>query len=839
MSKLTRRQLLVFFGASAGTAVLAPGLGNKIFGSNTSAAEAPLSFTPVRLPHPLPIYQQQPSFLATGNGQGQVLNPSKDTRLNSYTVLDDVVVPPEYERYVIVSWGDRVFPNQEEYFGYNSDYTGFVPINSGKGKDKGKGRNNTVANGIHFDGIDVNDGYLWNNHEYVSYPLTLAVPGYDPNVPSELAGFPTSYPLVIGQGQDLPIDPTSIELLGELMYNIGGSIVRISRANRGDRFAVNKDYSKNRRIHGLSGLGINSQRSDGYQNIISWGGKSYQKGDQNYLIGTGPAATQVFNLSSDGLGNKIIGTGFNCSGGNTPWGTILSAEENFQASTNSFVGVTESVKPDGTQTEYIEGTTGAVFGQVGEKYGYMVEIDPAEPNFRPRKHTALGRYRHENITMRVQPGKKLVAYMGDDRRGGHTWKFVSKGTVKSPTSKQNSALFEEGTLYVARYNADGTGEWIPLELNTKTNPIPPSVLASVEVAALGRASNGGNIRLPRRSSLVEQTRDGGSITVTIERELDEETGEVDSYSEAEALPAYQGKKLSDFYTSQGAVLVDAFLAANLVGGTPTARPEDLEVNPRNSREVFIAYTDGAPSGDGYPDSRIFIVSKYSAAVNETQPSGSLFKIIENSSDNTGTTFRWERLAKGGEAGAEIGDGFANVDNLAFDSQGNIWGCTDMSTEAHNGFEVGANPEPTSIDHRVVGSNSPPTEQDSNFNARTSSLIGVFGNNFFFFIPTSGPDAGAVIPFAYGPVRCELTGPFFVGDTLIISIQHPGEEVPFSPQTTLSREIEILNLDGTLFNQTRSVPRGSNWPSNIQGNPSGPPRPSVIGIRRKESKGRFV
>ena len=164
MSKLTRRQLLVFFGASAGTAVLAPGLGNKIFGSNTSAAQAPLSFTPVRLPHPLPIYQQQSSFLATGNGQGQVLNPSKDTRLNSYTVLDDVVVPPEYERYVIVSWGDRVFPNQEEYFGYNSDYTGFVPIASGKGRD----RNNTVTDGIHFDGIDVNDGYLWNNHECVS-----------------------------------------------------------------------------------------------------------------------------------------------------------------------------------------------------------------------------------------------------------------------------------------------------------------------------------------------------------------------------------------------------------------------------------------------------------------------------------------------------------------------------------------------------------------------------------------------------------------------------------------------------------------------------------------------
>jgi len=72
------------------------------FGSNKSVAQAadPLKFTPVRLPHPLPIYQQQPSFLATGTDQGQTLTPSDDTKLTSYTVIDDVVVPPEYERYV-------------------------------------------------------------------------------------------------------------------------------------------------------------------------------------------------------------------------------------------------------------------------------------------------------------------------------------------------------------------------------------------------------------------------------------------------------------------------------------------------------------------------------------------------------------------------------------------------------------------------------------------------------------------------------------------------------------------------------------------------------------------
>jgi hypothetical protein len=813
MSKLTRRQLLIFFGASAGTAVLAPALGGKIFGSNSSLAQAsaPLAFTPVRLPHPLPIYQQQSSFLATGNGEGTTLSASKDARLTSFTVLDDVIVPPEYERYVIVSWGDRVFPNQEEYVGYNNDYTGFVPINGGRGS-----RNNSVATGTSYDGIDIKEGYLWINHEYVSYPISALAP----ETPENLAGTPESFPVVVGYTPPTTKDRT---LLGEFLYNMGGSIIRV-RKNREGRFSVVRD-PKNRRIHTLSGLRINSERSDDYKGVTSWGSKSYQQGDTNYLVGTGPAAYDVFqDVNADGLGNRIIGTGHNCSGGTTPWGTIMTAEENFQASSQFFVGVTEAVLPNGTQTGYTEGTTGAEFGLVGEKYGWMVEIDPANSDFRPLKHTILGRFRHENITMRVEAGKQLVAYMGDDRRGGHTWKFVSEGIAANPEDKQNSGLFAEGTLYCARYNANGTGTWIPVRLEASTNPIPPSTLASVEIAALGRATRNGRLPLPRRNGIAGQTTDGGAFNV-------------ETTNEATALPDYQGKKLSDFYTSQGAVMVDAFLAANLAGGTPTARPEDLEVNPRNPREVFISYTDGAPGSDGYPDSRIFVVSKYSADVNAGQPSGEIFKLIEDSGDSTGTTFRWERLAKGGETGAEPGDGFANADNLAFDSQGNIWVCTDMSTSAHNGFTDGANAKPRRIDHTVVGAVVEGATSD--LNVETSDLIGVFGNNWLFYIPTSGPDAGEIVPFAYGPPRCELTGPTFVGDTLIISVQHPGENCPFIPQQQLNRDIEMLNLDGTLFTQNRTVPQGSNWPSNIQGNSSGPPRPSVIGIRRKESKGRFV
>ncbi|UBF28798.1 PhoX family phosphatase [Kovacikia minuta CCNUW1] len=779
MSKLTRRQILTFFGSSIAATALAPSLERKLFGGGSTIAEAaPLSFTPVRLPHPLPIYRQQKSFLPTGIGVGEIKAAANDVRLSQYNILDDVVVPPEYERYLIVSWGDRVFPNKDEYFGYNCDYTGFVG--------------------------SANDGYLWVNHEYVSFPISR----FAPEAPEDVVGSPETGPLVI------PGFPTTKnrELLGEFLYNMGGSVVRISRADRRGKFAVVSSDPKNRRIHGLSGLKINRQRSDGYQSVTSWGSKSYQQGNENYLTSTGPAANEVFNLSSDGLGKKIIGTGFNCSGGTSPWGTILSAEENFQGSAAFFVGVTETVKPDGTQTAYSEGTTGTEFGLVGEKYGWIVEIDPANPGFRPRKHTWLGRFRHENIALRVQAGKRLVAYMGDDRRGGHTWKFISTNTVSNPKSKSNSALFENGTLYVAKFNPNGTGQWIPLRLNSPTNPIPPSTLASVELAALGSAQRNGRLVLPRRNGIAGQTTDGGFFNV-------------DTTNEATALPDYQGKKLSDFYTSQGAILCDCYPAGNLVGGTPTARPEDIEINPRNQREVFISYTDGAPGSDGYPDSRIFVVAKYSAAVNETQQSGGLYKIIEDSADSTGTTFRWQRFEQGGEAGSKSGGGFGNLDNLVFDNRANVWGVTDMSTGTHNGFNIGAAGTPNTIDHTATGN--------------VANLTGVFGNNWLFYIPTSGQHAGEVVPFAYGPPRCEMTGPTFVGNTLIISVQHPGEDCPFSPKVTLSREIEILNLNGTLFNQNRSVPRGSNWPSNIEGNPDGPPKPSVIGIRRKGSSGQFV
>ena len=116
MNELARREFLKFIGAAATAASLPP---------IVEAQAESLWFTPVRIPSPLPIYKTSESWLATGlNGDGATLPPTAAPELKKYKVIDDVIVPPEYARYIILQWGDRVFPNKDDYFGFNNDYTG-------------------------------------------------------------------------------------------------------------------------------------------------------------------------------------------------------------------------------------------------------------------------------------------------------------------------------------------------------------------------------------------------------------------------------------------------------------------------------------------------------------------------------------------------------------------------------------------------------------------------------------------------------------------------------------------------------------------------------------------
>jgi uncharacterized protein len=170
------------------------------------------------------------------------------------------------------------------------------------------------------------------------------------------------------------------------------------------------------------------------------------------LAFTGPLAA---NPAYPGVGTQALGSLANCSGGITPWGTALSCEENYQ----DYAGTTGTAygwSPDKLGTsEYVNGD-----GRTGQaNYGWVCEHDPYSATLADgragRKHTALGRFRHENTAFRAQPGKPFVLYMGDDRTGGGVYKFVSTRPYLPGDRAHNLAILTEGTLYVARWEPEG------------------------------------------------------------------------------------------------------------------------------------------------------------------------------------------------------------------------------------------------------------------------------------------------------------------------------------------------------------------------------------------------
>ena len=159
-----------------------------------------------------------------------------------------MIVPPEYERYIIVQWGDRVYPNSDDYFGFNNDHTGYVPI---RGSD---------------------DGFLVINHEYTSYPFHQLCPAANTGFGNADPG-PGNRTFEAATGLALPskaniFDLTPDEkrqLYGEQCYNMGLSVLRVRRKHfRGEIDVVSGDW-RNRRVHLLSGLAVNTDRTDGYQ----------------------------------------------------------------------------------------------------------------------------------------------------------------------------------------------------------------------------------------------------------------------------------------------------------------------------------------------------------------------------------------------------------------------------------------------------------------------------------------------------------------------------------------------------------------------------------------------
>ena len=350
---------------------------------------------------------------------------------------------------------------------------------------------------------------------------------------------------------------------------------------------------------------------------------------------SGPAAGHpLLQTTDDPVGRVVLGTQNNCAGGTTPWGTVLSGEENFN---QYFVA-----NPSPEQARYGIPTSagGRAWWTVDprfdarqpgyenevNRFGWIVEVDPEDPTSTPVKHTALGRFKHEGATIRVADDGRVVAYSGDDERFEYVYKFVSSKRMRRDATgaarAHNRTLLADGDLYVARFSGDSP---------------------STEVTGSGT--------LPADGAF-----DGGG----------------------EWLPLVQGGVSQVPGMSVAEVLVFTRLAADRVGATKMDRPEDIEPTPATGT-VYLALTNNTTRGrPGF------------AGADEANPrtpnrEGHVLELTEAGNDAAATTFAWNLLLVCGRpetAGTYFGGYQGPVspiscpDNVAFDDAGDLWISTD-------------------------------------------------------------------------------------------------------------------------------------------------------------------
>jgi uncharacterized protein len=317
-----------------------------------------------------------------------------------------------YEANVLIRWGDKVLADapafnpqnqwanaQAGQFGYNNDFLGFIPLD---------GRSD--------------HGLLVVNHEYTNEELMFPRLGRQDNKKFE------------GMTADL----VAIEMMAH-----GGSVLEVKREKGQWKVVEGSRYA--RRVTAETEMRI-----------------------------SGPAAGHaLMKTSTDPTGTTVRGMLNNCAGATTPWGTWLTCEENFNGyfwgkDARAFHPQAEALKRYGAPGEwYAWGKYHERFDISKEpneahRFGWVVEIDPMDPSATPVKRTALGRFKHEGAGNIVNKDGRFVVYQGDDQRFDYVYKFVTDGKVDLDNKTANGDLLDEGTLYVARFDADGSGKWLAM-----------------------------------------------------------------------------------------------------------------------------------------------------------------------------------------------------------------------------------------------------------------------------------------------------------------------------------------------------------------------------------------
>ncbi|MDH4391776.1 MAG: PhoX family phosphatase [Aquabacterium sp.] len=340
------------------------------------------------------------------------------------TFVDAVSVPPGYTARTLIGWGDAIgVPGPAALVSH--DHSSAQPITAAV-QNTTFGQHN---DGMHFfpfpaigaAGVSSDRGLLVVNHEYV-----------DPGLHANTATYAD------------PLFTITKALVDAQVAAHGVSVVELRR--QGGQWGVVRPSAFARRITGATPMTI-----------------------------SGPAAgADAMKTAADPTGTAVLGTLNNCAHGITPWGTYLTCEENW----NGYFGAVGSFTQTPAERRY--GLSAGGFGyrwheadarfnlnapgnrNEPNRFGWVVEIDPFNPNAKPIKRTALGRIKHESADFALAPDGTVCFYTGDDERNDYMYKFVCAGKFNRSNRARNRNLLDSGTLYVARFNADGSGTWLPL-----------------------------------------------------------------------------------------------------------------------------------------------------------------------------------------------------------------------------------------------------------------------------------------------------------------------------------------------------------------------------------------